>query len=75
MQLKVTKDNKKELELDAIKNEAEKESQKAKELCRSIKATVIKVNQITLFKVFLTIRAIYFCHNQFNSLLYVQYNF
>lgn len=44
MQLNIEKNNKKELEIEVIRNEAEKENQNIKELCRSIKTTVAKVN-------------------------------
>lgn len=44
MQLKVEKLNKKELEFEVMKNNVERENQKAKELCGSIKTEAGKVN-------------------------------
>jgi len=44
MQLKIENNNKRELELEAIKNDIEKENQKAKEICGSAKITTGKVN-------------------------------
>ncbi|XP_032686832.1 kinetochore protein nuf2-like [Odontomachus brunneus] len=45
MQLKIEKNNKRELELEVIKNEEEKENRKIKELCTSVKVTVMKLSK------------------------------
>jgi hypothetical protein len=44
MQLKIENNNKTELELEAIKNDVEKENQRVKEICGSAKTTAGKVN-------------------------------
>lgn len=49
MQLKIENNNKKELELEEMKNEAEKQNQIAKEHCRSVKAVVMKVICLIFF--------------------------
>ncbi|XP_011137632.1 kinetochore protein nuf2 isoform X2 [Harpegnathos saltator] len=46
MQLKIEKNNKGELELEVIRNKAEKENQEAKELCVSVKTTVMRLSKV-----------------------------
>lgn len=76
MSSQIEKTNKKELQLEAMKNEVQKENQIAKEQCGSIKTAMGKVNIFIQILIFHNYNNIFICHKiNLKFAMHVQYNF